>query len=195
MWRRRCAGFPLSMPLEKAVAGQSEDLLKLHVGGRERRDGWKILDVEKRDEVDLVGDIRKLESFADGSCGEIYCSHVLEHLGQREIMDTLNGLYRILAPGGRLYISVPDLDVLVMLFAHSTTSKARRFAIMRMMFGEQKDEFDYHKIGLNLDLMTDYLRDVGFAGIRHVESFGLFNDMSELREDEHLLSLNLIATK
>ena len=195
MWRRRCAGFPLSMPLEKSVAGLSGDLLKLHVGGRERRDGWKILDVEKRDEVDLVGDIRKLESFADGSCGEIYCSHVLEHVGQREIMDVLNGLYRILAPGGRLYISVPDLDVLVMLFAHSTTSKARRFAIMRMMFGEQKDEFDYHKIGLNLDLMTDYLRDVGFAGIRHVESFGLFNDMSELREDEHLLSLNLIATK
>jgi len=195
MWRRYCAGFPQSMPLESAAAEQLEDLLKLHIGGKERREGWKILDVEKRDEVDLVGDIRDLKSFADEICSEVYCSHVLEHIGPREILDTLNGLYRILAPGGRLYVSVPDLDVLAMLFVHSATSKAHRFAIMRMMFGGQMDEFDYHKIGLNLDLMTDYLRDVGFASVQHVESLGLFDDASERRVDGHLISLNLIATK
>jgi hypothetical protein len=43
--------------------------------------------------------------------------------------------------------------------------------------------------------MTDYLRDVGFASVQHVESFGLFDDKSEVREGEQLLSLNLIATK
>jgi predicted O-linked N-acetylglucosamine transferase (SPINDLY family)/predicted SAM-dependent methyltransferase len=195
MWQRHCAGFPVSLPLEKAAAEQSEELLKLHIGGRERRDGWRILDVEQRDEVDFVGDIRKLESFADESCGEVYCSHVLARVGPSEILDTLNGLHRILVPGGRLYVSVPDLDVLTMLFAHSVTSKARRFGVMRMMFGGQDDESDCHKIGLYQDLMTDYLRDVGFASVQHVESFGLFDDKSEVREGEQLLSLNLIATK
>jgi predicted SAM-dependent methyltransferase len=66
---------------------------------------------------------------------------------------------------------------------------------MRMMFGGQDDESDCHKIGLYQDLMTDYLRDVGFASVQHVESFGLFDDKSEVREGEQLLSLNLIATK
>lgn len=195
MWRRYCAHFPLALPGEEDEVAQLPELLKLHIGGIERREGWKILDVEQREEVDFVGDIRNMESIADESCSEVYCSHVLEHVGQTEMLDTLNGLYRILARGGRLYLSVPDLDVLATLFAQAETSKARRFGIMRMMFGAQMDEFDFHKIGLNFDFMEDYLRDVGFATVEHVESFGLFDDSSELRVEGHLISLNLIVTK
>lgn len=195
MWRRYCERFPLALPSEEDVVAQLPELLKLHIGGVERREGWKILDVEQREEVDFVGDIRNLEAIADESCSEVYCSHVLEHIGQTEMLDTLNGLYRILAPGGRLCVSVPDLDVLATLFAQTETSKARRFGIMRMMFGAQMDEFDFHKIGLNFDFMEDYLRDVGFASVEHVESFGLFDDSSELRVEGHIISLNLIVTK
>lgn len=195
MWRRYCARFSLALPSEEDKVAQLPELLKLHIGGIERREGWKILDVEQREEVDFVGDIRNLEAIANQSCSEVYCSHVLQHVGQTEMLDTLNGLYRILAPGGRLCVSVPDLDVLATLFADAETSKARRFGIMRMMFGAQMDEFDFHKIGLNFDFMEDYLRDVGFATVEHVESFGLFDDCSELRVEGHLISLNLIVTK
>lgn len=195
MWRRYCSGFSPAAFVESLQASEPEDLLRLHIGGRTAREGWKILDVETREEVDFVGDIRDLELFADESCAEIYCSHVLEHVGQTEILDTLNGLYRLLAPKGRFYVSVPDLDVLTLLFANQGMSKAGRFAIMRMMFGGQVDGHDFHKIGLNIEFMTDYLKDVGFSDIQHVESFGLFDDDSELRADGHLLSLNLIATK
>jgi hypothetical protein len=57
------------------------------------------------------------------------------------------------------------------------------------------DEHDFHRIGLNYDFLSDYLRDVGFSSIEHVESFGIFVDTSELRMRGHLVSLNLIATK
>ncbi|MBI5901341.1 MAG: tetratricopeptide repeat protein [Rhodocyclales bacterium] len=196
MWRRYCSRFPLALPSEKDDGVvQPVELLRLHIGGVERCEGWKILDIEQREEVDFVGDIRNLESIADESCSEVYCSHVLEHVGQAEMLDTLNGIYRILAPGGRLYLSVPDLDVLAWLFAHPGMNKAHRFHIMRMMFGSQADEFDFHKIGLNFDFMEDYLRDVGFSSVEHVESFGLFDDSSVISVDGHPISLNLIVTK
>ena len=107
----------------------------------------------------------------------------------------MNGFYRILAPEGHLYLSVPDLDVLAWLFASPGFDKAERFLVMRMMFGGQLDEHDFHRIGLNFDFLCDYLRDVGFLSVEHVESFGMFEDTSEIRMHGHLVSLNLIVTK
>lgn len=195
MWHRYCEKFSADLPANSGPAPESIELLKLHIGGRVAREGWKILDSEPRPEVDFVGSVQDLSSFADESCSAIYCSHVLEHVGQGEILDTLNGFYRILAPGGHLYLSVPDLDVLVWLFSNPAFDQAERFHVMRMMFGGQVDEHDFHRIGLNFDFLCAYLRDVGFLSVEHVESFGLFEDTSGARVHGHLISLNLIVTK
>lgn len=195
MWHRHCEKFSADLPDKSASAPEPIELLKLHIGGRVVSEGWKIFDSEPRPEVDFVGNVQDLSSFADESCSAIYCSHVLEHVGQGEILDTLNGLHRILAPGGRLYISVPDLDILAWLFSNPAFGKAERFLVMRMMFGGQVDEHDFHRIGLNFDFMCAYLRDAGFLLIEHVESFGMFTDTSELRVHGHLVSLNLIVSK
>lgn len=171
------------------------ELMRLHIGGKEARDGWKILDAEQRDEVDFVGDIANLDAFGDECCEEIYCSHVLEHVSQAQIVGALGGLHRILAPGGRLYLSVPDLETLAWLFLNPRYDKADRFQVMRRMFGSQRDEHDFHKIGLYFDLLATYLRDVGFSNISHVEKFDLFDDNSGRTMDGHLISLNLVAVK
>lgn len=195
MWHRHCEKFPIDCPAQEEGAAEPIELLKLHIGGRVASEGWKILDSEPRPEVDFVGRVQDLSSFASESCSAIYCSHVLEHVGQTEILDTLNSFYRILAPGGHLYLSVPDLDVLAWLFAGPGFDKAERFLVMRMMFGGQMDEHDFHRIGLNFDFLCDYLRDVGFSSVEHVESFGMFTDTSEVRMQGHLVSLNLIVVK
>ncbi|MBI5791201.1 MAG: tetratricopeptide repeat protein [Rhodocyclales bacterium] len=195
MWRRHCEKFPPEAPIEAGSAGEADGLLKLHVGGTIARDGWKILDAEPRPGVDFLGSIQDLSSFADESCSDVYCAHMLARVGQTEILDVLNGFHRILAPGGRLYLSVPDLDKLVWLFSNPDAGKAEKFHVMRMMFGGQLDEHDFHRIGLNLDFLTDYLGDVGFSSIEHVESLGMFEDTSETRMFGHPVSLNLIVTK
>ncbi len=195
MWRRHCARFSASIPPESSADDRPPELMRLHIGAREVRDGWKVLDAEARPEVDFVGDVTRLESFADDSCSEIYCSHVLEHVGQTEMLETLNGIYRILAPGGRLYISVPDLEVLAWLFGNPGYGRVERFQLMRKMFGGHQDAFDYKKTGLYFDLLFDYLSDVGFASLEHVEAFDLFNDSSKTTWEGHLISLNMIATK
>ena len=66
--------------------------MKLHIGGIEKKEGWKILNIQKNDDkekdVDFIGDISDLSQFDDGSIEEIYASHTLEHVNQKNIRKT-----------------------------------------------------------------------------------------------------------
>ncbi|GBG00700.1 hypothetical protein AZSI13_00270 [Azospira sp. I13] len=167
--------------------------MKLHIGGREAKEGWSLLNIQPGEGVDFIGDIRNLEQFADGSCEEIYASHVLEHIGQMDMVRTLQGIRRLLVPGGKLMISVPDLDVLCKLFIHPALNLEQRIHVMRMMFGGQVDPHDFHYIGLNLEILGQYLALAGFSSVARVESFGLFNDTSDFRPYGVAISLNVVA--
>lgn len=172
------------------------EALRLRIGGREAKEGWTVLNIQPGPDVDIVADCRDLGAFADAAVKEIYISHTLEHLGYRqELPVALAGMYRVLRPGGRLMISVPDLDVLCRLMIHEQAGTALRFHVMRMMFGEQADEWDFHKVGFTADLLAEYLGQAGFADIERVESFGLFRDASELSIAGVRVSLNVIAAR
>jgi predicted SAM-dependent methyltransferase len=168
--------------------------MKLNIGGIEAKDGWKILNSQPGENIDYVSDIRNdLSWFASESCDEIYCSHVIEHLNQQQILQTLKEIRRMLRPGGRLMISVPDLDVLCKLFVHPSLNAGQRFHVMRMIFGGQVDAWDFHYIGLNLEILSFYLREAGFDVIEKVESFNLFNDTSNFKPYGVAISLNVVA--
>src|ERR1700694_3001632 len=107
---------------------------KVHSGGREKRDDWLILDALPGPNVDYVGNCSDLSFLPDESCFEVYASHVLEHLGyDSELPKTLVGIHRVLKPGGRLRVSVPDLEILCRLFVHPSLDGESRFQIMRMI--------------------------------------------------------------
>ena len=57
------------------------------IGGKEKKQGWSILNIQKKDveKVDFVGDITDLSQFDDNSVEEIYASHVIEHVNQKNI--------------------------------------------------------------------------------------------------------------
>lgn len=195
MWHRFC-DTPLASSLTPLPGRRDSPPIKLHVGGKQRYDGWKVLDAVPGAHVDFVGDVRDLSRFGDESCTHIYCSHVLEHLGQGDVLPVLESFYRLLLPGGRLSLSVPDLDTLAWLFVNPQYSKATKFEVMRRVFGGQLDAFDFHQTGFNFEFLCDYLRDAGFEKIDHVESLRVFDDASEEASfNEIPVSLNLIATK
>lgn len=151
--------------------------IRLHVGGSERRDGWFNLNAVPGDHVDRLGDCRNLSFLADESCGEIYCSHVLEHLGyDGEIQSVIKAFHRVLQPGGRLRISVPDMETLCRLFLHPDIKVDGRFQVMRMLFGGRQDAHDVHLSGLTFDYLGNFLTQAGFRAIRRVGAFNEFAD-------------------
>lgn len=170
------------------------DLMKLHVGGVEAKEGWKLLNIQPGTGVDYVGDIRDLSQFKDGCCRIVYGSHVLEHISQRDMVATLKGIRRILAPKGKLMISVPDLAILCKLFIDPETKQKDRFKVMRAMFGGQIDDHDFHYVGLSMDILGAYLQAAGFAMAQRIPSFGIFRDTSSLFLCGVPISLNVIAT-
>lgn len=172
--------------------------IKLHIGGKEAHPDWKILDVEPRPEVDFVSDASCLSQFADNSIQAIYASHVLEHFYyglNNELFLTLKEWLRVLQPGGKLYISVPNLKILCWLYLNPNLLPLERHHLMRIMFGGQTNQYDVHKVGFDYDILALYLQEAGFSDCEEIQEFGLFRDCSSMRILDTLISLNVIATK
>jgi predicted SAM-dependent methyltransferase len=172
--------------------------IKLHIGGQEKHPDWKILDVEPREEVDYVGNALDLSQFADDSIDAIYASHVLEHFFyniDNELINTLREWHRVLKPGGKLLVSVPDLKTLCWLYLNPNMMPMERFHLMRVIFGGQINMYDVHKVGFDFEILAMYLEEAGFETYEQVSEFGIFNDCSSLRVLDTLISLNTIATK
>jgi len=170
--------------------------LKLHIGGQEAKPGWTVLNAQAGPNVDIVGDFRDLSAFADASVAEIYASHVLEHLAYSvEVVPALAACHRILAPEGRLLVAVPNMDTLCRLMLHPESTPQIKFHLMRILFGGQVDEWDYHKAGFTPELLAGFLGEAGFEDVRQVDAFGLFDDTSNLKIGDIPVSLNVIAVK
>lgn len=172
--------------------------IKLHIGGQEISQGWTILDVEERPEVDIVSDASILEKIADESVSVIYASHVVEHFHyglDNQLTKTLSEWYRVLQPGGKLLISVPDLKTLCWLYLHPNFTIDERYHIMRIIFGGQTNQYDVHYVGFDYEILASYLQEAGFNEIEQVAEFNLFSDCSSLRILDTLISLNVVATK
>jgi predicted SAM-dependent methyltransferase len=197
----RCGsiGAPLIKKGNKAPwqADMEAGMRRLHVGGREQKEGWEIFDAVPSAVVDHVGNARDLTRFCDNTFLELYASHVLEHFDYKdELLATLKEWLRVLVPGGRLYVSVPDMDTLCALFlCKDALSSAQRFHIIRMIFGGHVDSHDYHLSGLNREFLGNFLQEAGYVNPMAVERFNIFNDTSNMLFAGVPISLNMIAKK
>ena len=172
---------------------------RLHIGGKTTSKLWEILDAIPAPHVDHVCNANDLSQFSDNTFVEIYASHIVEHLDYiGELLATLKEWNRVLEPGGKLYISVPDMDTLAKLFIEKNKlSTDERFSVMRMIFGGHVDKYDYHVVGLNDEFLAGYLNAAGFENIEIVKGggFDLFDDTSSMTFNGVLISLNMIAEK
>lgn len=86
----------------------------VHLGsGKLRWEGWKNVDFQN---ADINCDIRKLP-FPDNSEDIVVAIHVFEHLYQWEGKEAIREWARILKPGGKLILEMPDMQkVLTYMF-------------------------------------------------------------------------------
>jgi predicted SAM-dependent methyltransferase len=169
--------------------------LRLHLGGREPADGWTIVNIQPGPGVDVVADISDLSRFEDESVDEVYASHVFEHLSMACVLPALRGVCRIIKPGGTFRIAVPDLARLALMLVDQHISTRDEWEISRRIFGGDLDKNDRHSCGFTPRTLLAALTQSGFVNVQHVESFNLFQDMSETAFLGHRISLNMEATK
>ena len=170
--------------------------MKLHIGGEQIKEGWKIINIQKKDGVDFIGDISDLSQFEDNSIEEIYASHVFEHVLQKNIKSTLIGIHRVIQDNGKFYVSVPDMNVLCKIFLEPKAPSKVKVHVLRMMFGGQMDDFDIHYFGWDFNLLKEFLLSAGFKKAEKVKSFSLFDDTSDFAPYSGVpISLNVIAYK
>ena len=69
---------------------------------------YHCLDIEPFPDVDIVADIQDMKQVASDSFDSILCTQVLEHVKNPFL--AVGELYRILKPGGKLFLTVPFLN-------------------------------------------------------------------------------------
>ena len=92
---------------------------------------------------------------------EIRSSHALEHCPKRMIPVTLAEWKRVLAPGGRLLLFVPDLEWCVKEWLKRKSNDWYLYTI----FGNQDHPVEFHMTGFTDDIGYGYLEDAGFTDI------------------------------
>lgn len=77
--------------------------------------GWQheLLDINPRENPDVLADARELMSFSPGVYDAVYCCHNLEHYHRHDGAKVLRGFHHVLKPDGFAEIRVPDLGGVV----------------------------------------------------------------------------------
>ena len=152
--------------------------MKLDIGaGPTLEPGWESWDIKDG------RDARKID-LPDGSVDEIRAVHGLEHVGISDSIDTLREWHRVLKPGGRLYVAVPDFTRIAQ--AHLNGFPDRHLELY--VVGGQIDEHDFHRSIWWEGKLELALGMAGFA------SFGLARPEGE-NTSTHWISLNAEAYK
>jgi len=90
-----------------AIKWASDNKLRLiDLGGR--FGAWENFETVDLLDADIVANLNEDWPFEDNSVGVINASNIVEHL--KDPIHTMNEAYRVLAPGGWLFIDVPSTD-------------------------------------------------------------------------------------
>lgn len=95
---------------------------------------------------------------------EIYSSHFLEHIPHRKVLFLLRECHRVLKPGGKITVKVPDLEKNLKDFLEMDEG-AKWNKGWETIFGNQKKQFEYHKTGFNKNRLKQLLATTGFINI------------------------------
>ena len=149
-------------PRRRPFVPAPEGGLRLNLGaGDDRRDGYVHVDL-RADVADVVASADRLP-YRSGSVAEILALDMLEHFPAARTDAVLREWHRILAPGGRLRIKVPNLAVLAQQIVDGKTPAL----VIRNIYGGHRwgpdGSWDAHHTGWTPPLLRRHLTDVGFT--------------------------------
>ena len=186
--------FKEQSPAIIAAYMSNERVKRLQIGaGSSRQPGWLNTDIEPGDGLAYL-DATKPFPFEDASLHYIFSEHVIEHLTYDEGKFMMAEAYRVLAPGGKMRISTPDLTQFLRLFDKEPGDEARAYIVGKMRWHRWPDEPNQAAIILNLQMSSwghKFMYDIQTlggaltrAGFQNVQEFE-----ENVSDDEHLRDL------
>lgn len=178
---------------------------KLHLGcGSRVLEGWIHVDAQQPPgdtHIQYLTTIDNLYMFDDNSVDEIYACHVLEHIGRKDVDTVFQEWQRVVRPGGKIRVSVPDWDAIVAEYNDSKSLDS----ITGLLCGGQRDRYDYHNMIFNFDTLSSRMSRHGFGSAHRYD----WRDFLPAGCDDYsrcylphmdfdggrLMSLNVVATK
>ena len=147
--------------LNKIIKQFGKDNYRLHIGcGRVYKEGFINIDIEtpSTGKLDLKADARKLP-FEKESCSEIQSFHLIEHISHPEVIPMLEHWYDLLKENGKLMLELPDFDKVVEKYKNGDDD------MVEHIFGEQNDDYQFHKWGYNFKRLKKELEEIGFTKV------------------------------
>ena len=148
----------------------------LHLGcGPKIFDKWINIDKFYDDPKVLKQDCYNPE-FLEYSIDGIYSSHTLEHMPIRQARLALKNWFKILKPGGKLFLAIPDMEETMRIILDTSVPFYLRYTwFMYVLFGYQTssseidppldvpvDPGQFHTCGFTEELIRFYLEDDGY---------------------------------
>ena len=138
---------------------KQEGIVRLHLGcGEVKYPGYINCDIDGN--VDKIFDLRKIP-YKDNFIDEICSHHALEHIPYIDMKNTLKEWHRVLKFEGVLDLGIPDLELCCKSFCLAEEDKKWQCDI-QTLYGNQTNEYQFHKGGLNLRKLKELLENIGF---------------------------------
>ena len=137
--------------------------------------------------------------------GIIYNSHVFEHIPREQAKKVLAEWYRVLKPDGKIYICVPDEELLFKIYLDNLPfyhTEEGRYLVDRacyLTYGGQMNKYDFHFYGYSFITLKHMLESVGFKNVQRFDrsksEIVPFFDISMAKINNLPMSLNVEASK
>jgi hypothetical protein len=138
---------------------------RVNVGcGFDKRPGYLNVDLQAFHAPDVVADVRSIPQLPSGYYEEVIAQDVLEHLTRADGPTALAEWRRLLAPGGRIWLRIPDLRSLLRWIEESDDEERHR-QVVHFTYGTQAYDGDYHLAGFTDVLVAVELERAGFDRI------------------------------
>lgn len=124
--------------------------------------GFVNVDIRKLSSVDLVADARLLP-IRTGTIDEIFSCGTVEHFNLNDARRVLAEMHRVLRPGGKLVIGIPDLEAICRAYSSGDMDF---YLLNQYLYGAQNNPYDLHRSAFNFAKLKELLEAVGFVSIQ-----------------------------
>lgn len=144
-------------------------------------DDWKSVDICQHYTTDECYDISKGIRESNNSVEQIWMGDFFEHLLRLDAKFVVKECYRVLQPGGKLQISVPDMTVVMPIWLAADGDDS---AHVGLIWGDQDELYrkneipSVHKAGYTEVSLKKLFKEAGFTTINRTNIHGVWFELA-----------------